>query len=127
MTLEIAANWIKSSLKSAIACLMLAYASPATAQTLQTLYSFNGTNGAYPQAAVTLGNDGELYGTTLGSSLSGAVFRVTTNGTLTTLVPFNSNVMNSNGANSHGTLAMGSDGSRSEERRVGKECRSRWS
>ena len=32
--------------------------------TLTTLVSFNGTNGAYPHAGLTLGNDGNFYGTT---------------------------------------------------------------
>ena len=86
-------NWIKWSLKSAIAFLILASASQAGAQTLQTLCSFNSTNGAIPYAALTLGNDGNFYGTTSGDY--GTVFRMTTNGTLTTLVSFSK----TNGAN----------------------------
>ena len=61
--------------------------------TLTTLVSFNCTNGANPHAALTLGNDGNFYGTTANggssSSIDGTVFKVTTNGTLTTLVSFN--------------------------------------
>ena len=55
---------IKWSLRLAVASLILASASLVGAQTLQTLCSFNSTNGAYPHAALTLGNDGNFYGTT---------------------------------------------------------------
>jgi uncharacterized repeat protein (TIGR03803 family) len=79
----------------------------SSAQTLQTLVSFNGANGWYPQTALTLGNDGNFYGTTLyGGSGLGSVFQVTTNGTLTTLVSFN-------GTNSwypQTALTLGNDG-----------------
>ena len=65
------------------------------AQTLQTLVSFNFTNGAYPMR-LTQGNDGNFYGTTgtggmtnsIYSEGMGTMFRVTTNGILTTLVYF---------------------------------------
>ena len=78
------------------------------AQTLQTLVSFNGTNGENPIAALTLGNDGNFFGTTIngGSSSVGTVFKVTTNGALTTLVSFN----NTNGAYPRATLRLGSNG-----------------
>jgi len=54
------------------------------------LDSFNFTNGSAPFAAMTLGPDGNLYGTTAagGSNRVGTVFRLTTNGTLTPLVNF---------------------------------------
>jgi uncharacterized repeat protein (TIGR03803 family) len=57
---------------------------------LTTLVSFNYDTGAAPQAGVTFGPDGNLYGTTsAGSSGSwGTIFRVTTNGVLTTLANF---------------------------------------
>jgi len=50
-----------------------------------------GANGAYPQAALTLAPDGNFYGTTPrgGIGNDGTVFKVTTNGTLTTLASFN--------------------------------------
>jgi uncharacterized repeat protein (TIGR03803 family) len=75
--------------------------------TLTTLVSFNGSNGEWPQAALTLGSDGNFYGTTFegGSGNWGTAFKVTTNGTLTTLVNF----YGSNGGNPNG-LTLGSDG-----------------
>ena len=77
------------------------------AQTVQTLCSFNENNGAYPNG-VTLGSDGNFYGTTSfgGSNSDGTVFKITTNGTLTTLVSFNG----SNGREPYAALTLGNDG-----------------
>ena len=77
---------------------------------LTTLVSFYYyTNGACPQAGLTLGNDGNFYGTTSWGGGSGnyygTVFKVTTNGVLTTLVSFN----RTNGANPNG-LTLANDG-----------------
>ena len=96
------------SLKSVIAFLFMASASLVGAQTLQTLVSFNGTYGVEPGAALTLGNDGNFYGTTEdgGSGGYGTVFQVTTNGTLTTLASFNG----SNGRYPQAALKLGTDG-----------------
>src|ERR1035437_4942739 len=106
---KLAGNRIKSSLKSPIAFLILASASLVEAQTLQLLCSFSNTNGANPQAGLTLCNDGNFYGTTSlgGSGGNGTVFKVTTNGVLTTLVSF----VGPNGSYPTAALALGSDGS----------------
>jgi uncharacterized repeat protein (TIGR03803 family) len=76
---------------------------------LTTLVSFNGTNGAYPRAGLTLGSDGNFYGTTVngeGVAGAGTVFQITTNGMLTTLLSFNMK----DGANPYAGLTLGSDG-----------------
>ena len=81
--------------------------------TLITLVSFNNTNGAIPVAALTLGPDGNFYGTTMhGGNINlnrsygmGTVFKVTTNGTLTTLV-----LLNSTNGMYPGALTLGTDG-----------------
>jgi uncharacterized repeat protein (TIGR03803 family) len=72
------------------------------------MVSFNNTNGANPSAGLTLGNDDNFYGATYdgGQNGLGTIFRVTTNGVLTTLVSFN----NTNGANPTAGLTLGSDG-----------------
>lgn len=75
---------------------------------LTQLAAFNKANGATPVAALTLGNDGNLYGTTSTGGIggSGTVFQITTNGDLTTLVPFNG----PNGASPKANLTLGADG-----------------
>jgi uncharacterized repeat protein (TIGR03803 family) len=76
---------------------------------LTTLASFDGTNnGSGPQCPLLMDTDGTLYGTTplQGPGLRGTVFRVTTNGVLTTLVSFN----NTNGATPRDGLILGEDG-----------------
>jgi len=78
---------------------------------LTTLVSFtnNYTEGANPFAALTLGNDGNFYGTTEYGGTNGGggtVFKVTPNGVLTTLVSF----AITNGANPQAALTLGNDG-----------------
>jgi uncharacterized repeat protein (TIGR03803 family) len=58
---------------------------------LTTLISFNNTNGANPTGGLVFGKDGFLYGTTGfgGTNLGfGTIFKLTTNGNLTTLFSF---------------------------------------
>ena len=76
---------------------------------LTPLFSFSNTNGAAPQGGLTLGKDGNFYGTTSqgGSNFSGTVFRFSTNGTLSTLVSLGG----TNGGSPHGQLVAGPDGS----------------
>jgi uncharacterized repeat protein (TIGR03803 family) len=66
----------------------LAVAQPA--QTFTSLHSFNGTDGANPQAGLLQGTDGNLYATTEdgGASGKGTIFKITSSGTLTALHSF---------------------------------------
>jgi uncharacterized repeat protein (TIGR03803 family) len=102
-----AVNSRGAPLKSMIVLLVMASASLGGAQVLQTLVFFNGVNGENPVAALTLGNDGNFYGTTEyggnGNGI-GTVFRVTTNGAFTKLASFNYN------AYPDGALVLGNDG-----------------
>jgi uncharacterized repeat protein (TIGR03803 family) len=80
-----------------------------TSGTLTTLASFDGiNNGSSPQCPLLIDTAGALYGVTplQGPGLRGTVFRVTTNGDLTTLVSFN----NTNGSTPRDGLIMGDDG-----------------
>jgi uncharacterized repeat protein (TIGR03803 family) len=86
---------------------------------LTTLFSFSGGNGCNPTGPLMQASDGNLYGTTLGGigfaglqahsiySGYGTIFRMTTNGNLTTLVYFNGN--NGDTPIDNG-LVQGSDG-----------------
>ena len=83
--------------------------------TLSTLVSFNAGNGGLPYSGLIQGMDGNLYGTTQwGGNLSlnngngyGTLFKISTGGTLTTLVSFTGN----NGANPHAGLSQAGSGS----------------
>jgi uncharacterized repeat protein (TIGR03803 family) len=86
----------------------------ATNGALVASVSFNGTNGAYPYAGLVQAADGNLYGTTEGGGAltnplvvpGGTVFKLTTNGVLTTLFSFNG----TNGLFPQAGLVQGSDG-----------------
>ncbi len=94
--------------------------------TLTTLHSFgtiratnnSALDGAYPYAALVPAGDGSMYGTTSGGGNIygfGTVFRITTNGTLTTLYSFGT-IQDANGdaldgANPYAALVLDSDGS----------------
>jgi uncharacterized repeat protein (TIGR03803 family) len=98
---------------------------PVPAGLLTTLYSFCGTisgqrdtctDGAFPAAGLTLGTDGNFYGTTQGggvfSQFGGTVFKITSDGGLTTLYSFCSEgiVTCNDGSNPEGGLVQASNG-----------------
>jgi len=78
--------------------------------TLTSIFSFNNTNGANPIGGVIQGDDGVLYGTTGfgGTNLSfGTIFKLTTNGDLTTLFNFHF----TDGEQPSAKMTFGPDGS----------------
>ena len=77
--------------------------------TITTLASFNGTDGAYPDASLIMDSSGNLFGTTRGGGASGygTVFELQAgSGTITTLASFNG----TDGAYPRSALIMDSSG-----------------
>jgi uncharacterized repeat protein (TIGR03803 family) len=77
--------------------------------TFSKMAGYTNADGSYPQAKLTLGHDGALYGTTVAGGTNGnygTVFKITTNDTLITLHAFNFN----DGENSAAPLVLGRDG-----------------
>ena len=101
-----------------VLCTMTTVALPA--QTFTSLYSFDGTDGAKPTAALVKANNGYFYGTTLGGGTScvnsdpsgcGTVFDITPGGALTTLHSFCAQSGCPDGQNpSAAALVQGTDG-----------------
>src|SRR5579871_3910509 len=74
---------------AAIMSLGLGDAPPAPAQSVTVLYSFSGSDGAYPYTPLVEASDGNFYGTTYyGGNNGGTVYQVTPSGALTTLYAF---------------------------------------
>lgn len=89
--------------------MVAASATIAHAQTLNTLASFDGTNGSEPYVAVVQGLDGNFYGTTLygGAGGYGSIFKITPAGTLTTIYSFKNG---NDGRYPYAPLLLGLDG-----------------
>lgn len=88
------------------------------AGTERILYNFSGPDGAHPFAGLVQGSDGNFYGTTTegGTSFNlGTVFKITPDGTLTTLHRFhhkdgkapNAALVEGNDGNFYGTTTLG--------------------
>src|SRR5690349_14132665 len=80
---------------------------PAGTETI--LYSFDGTHGSGPAGGLTLGTDGNFYGTayTGGSSCCGTIFKITPAGVITVLYNFTGG---SDGAHPNAPPIQGVDG-----------------
>lgn len=94
--------------------LVIAAAIASPAQTFRTLVRFDGTNGEQPQyMSLIQGRDGYLYGTAAGGGANneGAVFKITPNGTLTTVYSFCSQSGCPDGYQPAAGLVQGGDGS----------------
>jgi uncharacterized repeat protein (TIGR03803 family) len=98
----------------------LLYAATAMAlpaQTYTTLASFDGTDGTSPSVALVQATNGDLYGTTYGGGTNpcpspgcGTIFKITPNGTLTTVYSFCSLSGCTDGANPGGALVQAANG-----------------
>jgi uncharacterized repeat protein (TIGR03803 family) len=81
------------------------------AGTFSTLYTFTGTDGAYPQDGL-LPTNGDFYGTTAegGADAVGTVFQFTPDGTVTTLYSFGSSSGCPDGCYPYAPLVLASNG-----------------
>jgi uncharacterized repeat protein (TIGR03803 family) len=105
--------WMKA-LIFALVCAAAAFTS--SAQTFTTLANFDGANGQNPYyVTLVQGLDGGLYGTTVfggvnENGISGTVFKVTPDGTLTTVYSFCSQTNCTDGSLPYAGLVLGTDG-----------------
>jgi len=88
--------------------ILLAPNGPASAVTVTTLATFNGTNGALPEASLLLASNGWFYGTTRAGGIfgNGTVFAITPSNQVINLVSFDG----TNGAQPVASLIQGNDG-----------------
>ncbi len=80
--------------------------------TLNTLLSFDGTDGQEPLGSLIQATDGNLYGTTEsgGANSAGTIFKISTSGTFTTLYNFCSKSQCTDGGGPYGGLAQDTSG-----------------
>ena len=85
----------------------------SSAQTFTTLASFTGADGRTPESPLVQGFDGNLYGTTIngGSDDDGTIFKITPNGTLTTIYSFCAQTNCTDGSSPFAGLVLANDGS----------------
>jgi len=82
------------------------------AQTLATLHTFMGGDGATPRSGVIQGTDGNFYGTTSGGGANnaGTIFKVASDGQLTTVYSFCEQTNCTDGSNPSTPLLQAIDG-----------------
>ena len=103
----IVSNTLGSATSTGAVLSVISVTAPGLAMT--TLCSFSaGSTGEYPYSSLAQGTDGNFYGTAIegGTLGDGTIFKVTTNGLLTTLLSFKG----TNGAIPYAGLDLGTDG-----------------
>jgi uncharacterized repeat protein (TIGR03803 family) len=103
-------DWRKTSV--AAPALFVTLAAGLRAQTLTTLFSFDGNDGETPFSALVQGTDGDFYGTTNsgGAHRGGTVFRISSTSALKTLYNFCSRSNCSDGFRPAAGLVLASNG-----------------
>ena len=98
--------------KCAAFILCAASAIPLRAQTVTTLFNFDGSDGYWPHANLVRAAGGELFGATLqgGANNGGTIFKVTPDGVLTTIYSFCAQVECADGKSPNGTLVQANNG-----------------
>lgn len=101
---------LKQSQIRIVVLILASISAPAAAQTFTSLFSFNGTDGAYPYTAMLQASDGNLYGTTIsgGAADNGTVFKATPGGLNTFATVANPNpLIQATDGNFYGTTSLG--------------------
>ncbi len=105
-------NWARRAFAAFLLCATSAIA--LSAQTLTTLHSFGGVDGADPLAPLIQSTDGNIYGTTLYGGINqisyGTVFNITPDGAVTTVYSFCSQSGCTDGYQPQGGLVQYTDG-----------------
>src|SRR5208283_1150529 len=111
-------SWIlMSRFRRATAALAVALAAvmtqPAQAQTYTAIHNFSGSEGAYPDAGLTMDKAGNFYGTASlgGTADQGTVFKLAHAGSGWTVLPLYSFTNTGDGANPLAPVTIGPDGS----------------
>jgi uncharacterized repeat protein (TIGR03803 family) len=109
------ASLLKAACALFLLCAIVAIAAPG--QTFNTMFTFDNTNGEGPQGPLVQGPDGNYYGVTVYGGVNnctggpcGTVFKITPEGTLTTIYNFCSLTDCADGYNPVGALVLGIDG-----------------